>query len=312
MIVMFFDNMKAAALQVGVLYVMVLIGFLACKADIFTEKTANDSKDLLFYIITVCVIVKSFLNMEFNPDTALSFLTALGCNFMTFILGIIITMPVLKKKNHPDNPVYRYSAIYSNAGYMALPLASAILGTEGVFYCSTGIIAFNVLSFTHGSRLMSRENYKFGIKKLILNPGSLGVIIGLPLFLLNVQLPVVISKPIEYIAGMNTPMAMLIFGTYLANTDLKTMFKDKKIYFVSLIRLVIIPLVCIGIYRLFGMTGTLLVACAITAAAPSANNTILFAAKYERDTAVASKTVAVVSFISIITLPVMIALAQSL
>lgn len=309
---MFLENMQTAALQVGILYVMVFIGFVACKLKIFPEKTANDNKDLLFYVITVCVIVKSFVDMEFNPDTVSSFLIALGCNFLTFIIGIVITIPMLKKKNHPDNPVYRYSAIYSNAGYMALPLASAILGTEGVFYCSTGVIAFNILCFTHGCRLMSKEDGKFGFKKLILNPGSLGVIIGLPLFLLNAQLPEVIAKPVEYIAGMNTPMAMLIFGTYLANTDLKTMFKDKKIYFVSLIRLIVIPVICIGAYRLFGVTGTLLAACAITAAAPSANNTILFAAKYDRDTSVASKTVAVVSFISIITLPVMIAFAQAL
>ena len=132
---MFLDNMQAAALQVGILYVMVFIGFLACKLKIFPEKTANDNKDLLFYVITVCVIVRSFADMEFNPETASSFLIALGCNFLTFIIGIVITIPILKKKNHPDNPVYRYSAIYSNAGYMALPLASAILGTEGVFYC---------------------------------------------------------------------------------------------------------------------------------------------------------------------------------
>ena len=309
---MFIDNMQTAALQVGILYVMVFIGFVACKLKIFPEKTANDNKDLLFYVITVCVIVKSFVDMEFNPDTISSFLIALCCNFLTFIIGIIITIPILKKKNHPDNPVYRYSAIYSNAGYMALPLASAILGTEGVFYCSTGVIAFNILCFTHGCRLMSKEEGGFGWKKLILNPGSLGVIIGLPLFLLNVELPVVLAKPVEYISSMNTPMAMLIFGTYLANTDLKTMFNDKKIYLVSLFRLLIIPAICIGGYRLFGVSGTLLVSCAITAAAPSANNTILFAAKYDRNTSIASKTVAVVSFISIITLPIMIAFAQEI
>ncbi len=309
---MFFTNMKTAAMQVGILYIMVLVGFVCSKARIYTEKTAKATTDLLFYIITVCVIIKSFLDMEFNPETATKFLVSLLCNFATFTVGIILTIPMFKKEKHPDNPIYRYSSIYSNAGYMALPLAQAILGSEGVFYCSTGVIAFNVLSFTHGIKLMNKDSNKFSLKKLILNPGSLGIIIGLPLFLLNVDLPVIFSKPIEYLAGMNTPLAMIIFGTYLANTDLKTMFKDKKIYLVSLIRLIIIPVICISAYRLIGITGALLVSCAITAAVPSANNTILFAAKYDRNTATASKVVAVVSFISILTLPVMIALAQSM
>ena len=110
---------------------------------------------------------------------------------------------------------------------------------------------------------------------------------------------------------MTTPTAMLIFGTYLSNTDLKTMFLDKKIYLVALLKLVALPLICLGVYRLCGITGALLVASLITASVPSANNTFMFATKYNKDAFAASKTVALVSFLSIITMPVIIAIAQS-
>ncbi len=304
--------MKIAAEQVLILYVMILVGFLCCKAKIFTEKAAKLTTDLLFYIITVSVIIHSFLSMKLTEDTVIHFIISLLCNTATFVLPIILTIPIFKKDRDENNPIFRYACIYSNCGYMAIPLAQAILGDEGVFYCSTGMIAFNILVFTHGVKLMTKEKYKFGVKKLILNPGMLGVLIGLPLFIAKVKLPEILAKPISDFAAMNTPMAMLMFGAYLANTDLKTMFSEKKVYPTAFIKLIAVPLVCVGIYRLCGVTGTLLTACAITAASPSANNTIMFSAKYGRDTGVASKTVALVSFISIFTIPIMIALAQSI
>lgn len=302
--------MEIAATQVLILYVMIFVGFACCKAKIFSEKAAKLTTDLLFYVITVSVIINSFLSMKLSEDTARGFVISLICNTATFLIPIVLTMPIFKKEKDEKNPIFRYASIYSNCGYMALPLAQAILGDEGVFYCSAGVIVFNVICFTHGVKLMSKEKYKFGLKKLILNPGTLGVLIGLPLFILDIELPEILSTPISSFAAMNTPMAMLMFGAYLANTDLKTMFSEKKVYPAAFIKLVAVPLICIGLYRLCGVSGTLLTACAITASSPSANNTIMFSAKYGRDTGTASKTVALISFISIFTIPVMVALAE--
>jgi len=308
---MFLENVQVAATQVGILYIIVAVGVIADKLGVFSEATARKCTDLLFYIITPAVIIKSFLSIEFSAETGKSLLVAILCGFAIHVVGIGIVTPFFRKGDKDTNCIFKYGTVYGNAGYMALPLANAVLGDEGVFFCSAVVMAFNMFNFTHGIIVMSGDT-KFRPIKLLLNPGTLSVLIGAPLFLLSVNLPQMISVPIDYVASLNTPFAMLIFGTYLANTDLKTMFNDKKIYLVSLFRLLIIPVVCIGGYRLFGVSGTLLVSCAITAAAPSANNTILFAAKYDRNTSIASKTVAVVSFISIITLPIMIAFAQEI
>lgn len=56
--------------------------------------------------------------------------------------------------------IYKYAAIYGNVGYMALPLAEAELGAEGVFFCSGVLIPFNIFAFTHGIYLMSGESAK--------------------------------------------------------------------------------------------------------------------------------------------------------
>lgn len=308
---MFLENVKQAATQVSILYIMIAIGFVCDKAKLFTEKAARMLVDFLLYIVVPCMLVRSFTKIELTRHNLLMFLLSLLLAFTTHFIAIALNLPFFRKKND-ENPIYKYASIYGNVGFMALPLASEILGNEGVFYCANGVIAFNIITFIHGVKIMNRDGFKLNLKNLVLNPGIISVIIGLPLFLLQVRLPVLIEQPMSYLAELNTPLAMLIFGTYLANTDLKTMFTDKKIYLAAFLKLLAMPLLCIGIYHICGVSGTLLVACAITACVPSANNTFMFASKYGRDTGLASKTVALVSLFSIITMPVVIAIAQSI
>lgn len=309
---MFFENVKVAAQQVGILYIMVLAGVVCDKIGIFTEKTGKACTDVLFYLITPAVIVNSFLTQEFTRDSGIKLLIAVGCGFLLHFIAIGINTPLFSKGNKDENCVYKYGAIYGNVGYMTLPLTQAILGDEGVFYCSAVVMAFNVVTFTHGSFMMDKKAEKFDFKKLLFNPGVISVIIGLPFFLSGLKLPLLITKPVDYIASVQTPFAMLIFGSFLAHTKLTDIFKHKKIFLVALSKLIVLPAVMFGIYRLIGLSGTLLVALCISACAPSANNTVMFSAKYGKDTRLASQLVATVSFMSIITIPLIIAAVQTI
>ncbi len=309
---LFLSNVQIAAKQVGILYILVLIGFITDKTKLYTEKTAKACTDLLFYIVTPSVIVNSFFEQEFTKESARNLLIAVGCGFLIHVVGIIISTPFFLKGDKDKNAIYRFGAVYGNVGYMVLPLTNAILGSEGVFYCSGVVTAFNIMAFTHGILIMDTESKKFDFKKLIINPGMLGVLVGLPFYLLNINLPEIITAPVGFVDGMQTPLAMIIFGTYLANTDLLSVFKNKKIFLTASIKLILLPVVMYLFYRLFGLTGTLLIAMMISSSAPSANNTVLFSAKYNKDTGLASQLVSVASFMSIITMPLIIALVETI
>ncbi len=311
---MFIENLMTAAQQVAILYVLVAVGFFADKTGLFTEKAARLCTDLLFYIVTTAKIVQSFLAMEYSANTAKELAIAAGCGALLHIISIAISFIVFNKSPAGRAAIFKYACTYGNCGYMALPLASAVLGNQGVFYCSAVIMSFQIFSFTHGIWLMSRsetgEKTKFDLKKIIINPGTIAVAIGLPLFLLSVDLPIILNEPINYLAELNTPVAMLIFGTYLAHTNAKSALKEWRILTVAGVKLVLIPLICLGLFKLFGLSGTLLTALIISASAPTANNTVMFAAKYGKDTGLASQTVAIVSFISIVTMPIFIGIAS--
>ncbi len=307
---MFLSNMILAARQVLILYLIVAVGFAADRLHIFGQSTAKRSNDLLFYIITPAVMIQSFISMEFDIQMASSFGKAFLCMVLTLVVANLIAMPFFKKSAH--KAIFQYATGYGNMGYMALPLCQAMLGNEGVFYCSAGVVAFNILSFTHGIWVMTRDKEKteFNYKKLFFNPGVISVLIGLPLFIFDVKVPGPLNSAIDYVASLNTPLAMIFFGTYIANTDLKSMFKVKENYLVALLKLVALPAIMLVIFRLVGLTGAVITACIISASVPSANNTVMFSAKYGNDTGVASKVVTLTSLISILTIPVMVALSK--
>lgn len=306
------SNILIAAEQVAILYIIVAVGAVSDKLGVFPEKVAKSCTDLLFYIVTPAKIIESFFTLEYSPETVKGLAAAFGCGVLLHFVSIGCGILFFRRTPKDKACIFKFASAYGNCGYMGLPLASAVLGSEGVFYCSAVIIAFQIFNFTHGIYIMTsdRGGFEFDWKKLILNPGVISVIIGLPVFLLSVRLPDVVSVPVSQIANLNTPLAMLVFGTYIANTSFKSLFKEGGIFVTALVKLMLVPLIMLGILRLFGISGTLLTALAISASAPPANNTVMFSAKYDRDTGLASQTVAAVSLISVLTMPVIIALSQ--
>ncbi len=305
----FFGYMLTAFVQVVMLAMLIAVGFIADKTHIYSKTTAVATNNLLFYVITPAVIVNSFLNVELTAENGRGFLTAVLIA-VAFHAAMIPVIQLLYRKAGDDRPIFRFGTMFGNVGYMGLPLAGAVAGDIGIFYASAAVAVFNVFAFTYGVRLMKQSKERLSWKKLIINPGMIGIVIGLPLFLLNITPPDVIAKPIEQIGSLNTPLAMMMFGTYLAHTDLLEMFRRKENYIAAVLKLLVIPVTVVLLLYAVGVRGELLLAASVFTAAPSANNTVMFSAKYGRDTGVASKLCGFTTVLSILTMPVCIALAN--
>lgn len=314
----FFANALNVFTQVLILAVIVLVGFFGDRMGFFTEKTARGCNDLLFYIITPAVIINSFSSIRFSKENALDFLLAFLCALAFHVIAIVVSLFVFNKGERDRNVIFKYSTAYANMGYMGLPLSQAVMktvtgdGDIGVFYCSAAVVVFNIFSFTHGVMLMSDSAEKFSIKKLVINPGIIGILIGAPIFLLGINLPEIVKMPLTHMGNMNTPLAMVLFGTYLSKSDFKTMFKQGNIYVTALLKLIVLPLVAILGFYLCGVRGNLLIVASVFVSAPTASNTAMFAAKFGKDTALASQTTGLVSILAIATMPMCVALAMLL
>jgi len=323
----FLTNTLLALRQIIMLYVVACLGLAAERLSWFREQAARLCTPLLLYVVTPCVILRSFLEMEYSPAAVRGLGISLACGLLLHTAGIAFSEPFFRRPLSPEtDPILHYAAIYGNCGYMALPLAQAMVGSQGVFYCSVVILAFQLFCFTHGEFVMSggiphlRASAPLPPassplpplwRRLILNAGVISVSIGLPLFLLRVPVPELLKQPIASVASMNTPLAMLMFGAYLSRTRFSSLLRSKKIILAAFLKLLAIPAAVMGALLLFGIRGPLLHALLISASAPSANNTVVFAARHGRDAGYAAQVVALISILSVITMPLTIAVGLS-
>ena len=306
----FLGNLQIVAVQVIILYLIAGLGFAADKMKIFVQADGKRLVDLLFNIILPIAVINSFLSMERTAEhikgLALAFLLA----FLTHLLGVGISSLTFRKRPRMESGIYHYATTFSNAAFLALPLAESVVGKEGIFYSSCYVAVFNVFAFTYGIHEVSGGKAKINVKNLFVNPGSISVIIGIPLFLLGVKLPDFLSDAMSRVAACNSPMAMIVFGTFFANCNFKNIFAKKEIYFVSFLRLIVIPVTMMLVFKLIGVEGPMRIALTISASAPIATNTAMYSAKYDNDTALPSELVGQTSVFSIVMMPVIVALAS--
>jgi len=322
---LFFQNALLVLRQLVGIYLIVGMGIAAERLKWFPAATAKLCTQLLLYVVTPCVIVNSFLQMEYSAAQLRNLGIAAFGGALIFSSGILIAWRLYRGKKHPDtDPILHYASIYGNCGFMGLPLARAIVGDIGVFYVSIVVIVFQLLAFTHGMWVMNggavsneaagpkSQEVRFSAKSLLLNPGLISVSIGLPLYMLSVPVPALLAEPVRTVAAMNTPFAMLIFGTYLSRTRLNSVLRNKKIFLAASIKMLAAPAVLMTTLLLLGIRGPLLHALLIPASTPCANNTAVFAAKFDRDAGYGAQVVALFSIISVFTMPMILAVAMSL
>jgi predicted permease len=149
-------------------------------------------------------------------------------------------------------------------------------------------------------------------KKLIINPGLIGFTVALIIFILQIPVPNVIFQPITYMASLNTPLPMIIIGYHLAGSNVLKGIKDLNLLFASFLKLVVLPLITVFGFYLCGLKGTLPMALTICASAPTAAITTMFSTKFSRDTSLSVTMVSLTTLLSIITMPLIVTLAQYL
>ena len=305
-----FSRLTSVATQVAVLFILIGIGFLCSKKDIFDEHTVKHITHFILFFVTPTVIINSF-NREYDPLLVKKLLVSAGCAVTAHVLAIVLSYILIHDKEQAKRAVLRYGIIFSNCGYMALPLQNAILGTEGVFLGTAYIGVFNLITWTYGLVLMSGSLKEINIRKVFINPGIIGIAAGLLVFLTPFKLPVILASPIQHLANLNTPLPMFIIGFYLAQIKSFAVLKDPKLLLGIAMRLILCPLAVMGVMFLLGIRDNILPCMVIASSAPTAANTTMFAAKYEKDTQISVTMVAMSTLFSIITMPVLVTLAMS-
>ena len=304
------DAFLSVIREVAVILILIVIGYFTVKKGMFTKESLGSITSFLLYIVTPCLIVSSFLSAESGKLDGWTLLLAAVLPALSIVISIALSYLFFRREPLGRRRVLRFSTVFCNVGFMGIPLVEGIVGSEGVLYGSFFIAVFNIFCWTYGYVMMGGG--KVRLKALLLNPGVIGIVIGLPLYLLDVPVPALFVEPVELISALNTPLAMIVVGGYIAQVKLRAFVSDLAVYKMAVLRLVVAPLLYLALVWLLRPDETLLMSTVIQAATPVAANCVLFAVQYDSDAELASKSVAVSTALSVVTIPLLTVLVQAL
>ena len=299
------ESLRFVGTQVLVLFILMALGVLCRKLKLLSDESVKGLSDLMLYLITPCMMLRAF-QQSFDRALLRGFLITAAATAVLYAAEIGLAVLLLRDKNEARRRVLRFGAVFSNCGYMALPLLQSLWGSEAVLYGA----AFNAVHvfylWTYGLSLMNGGKEKVSLKKAVVNPGTLSTLLGLLLFFCSIRLPALIARPVEYLAAMNAPIPMLIIGYYLAGLDLRTVLRTGGEYAMLALRLIIVPLLMLAGLWVCGVRGVLLTTNVVCISAPVATIGTMFATKYDADPTLSAGMVAVSTVLSVLTMTLVV------
>lgn len=298
--------------QIVIMFFLIITGVISFKVRLIDQTMNKKLSDLVLMLVNPIVIFISY-QREFEATLLTGLLISLALAVVTHIFAILICYVVLpKRKQKADISIERFAMIYSNCGFIGIPLVNGILGSEGVFYITAYMTIFNLFVWTHGLITISGKSDRKTIAKALLSPSVIATLSGFILFVTRLLLPELIVEALTYIGDMNTPLAMVVAGVTIAQTDLLKLLKKIKIYYIAFFKLLFVPIAMLFLFLLFDIPEIVLLTSVLAAACPTAATINLFSIRFNKNYLYASELFAVSTILSMLTIPVVMMIANLL
>ena len=292
---------------------------------------AKGFSDVVVYLTQPAMIIYSFLDAPFNKRIIITSICVLVISMMLHTGYFYISKLFFKNAPEQQQIILRYSTIFTNAGFMGIPLISELISPEAAIYATFYVVSFNVYNWSLGCYMYSKDRSYISAMKMIFNPATIPTYIGLVLYiitglwtvpnvlkpaLVDFIIPVIKDNVLFLLKSTVIPMSMMMIGIRLAESNIKTMFKDKYLPVLIVVRLIMIPLAVMAVMKMVAITGIIpehiltpaATVVTISSSTPVAAMANIFAERFDGDAVYASKIVSITTLLSLLTMPMIAAL----
>ena len=298
-------NLQAVISQLIALFLMILVGYAAARAQLITPEFRLRLSSLTLNTAAPCIILSSVLESE---SGSVNMAAALGTGALFFVLMIALAallvrvLPVPREQRALDELLL----IFTNVGFMGIPVIQSLYGAAGVAMLSMFILVFNLMFFSYGVLLIS-GGLRLNLRALA-NACIFAALLALIFGLTGWHLPAPVETALAAVGSMNTPLAMMIIGASLAHSDLRAALSNPRLYRVCLLRMLAMPLAMLGMMALLPIDSVLGGICVALAAMPVAGICAMISDLYTPEDMTASHAVILSTLLSAVTLPLICAL----
>ncbi len=307
--------MSVVATSVIILFVLIFLGFFLGKGGVVRKDSIPDLSNLVLKVTMPVTVFCSIIDQQ--GDVNLSSCWQMIVFAAAFhMIALLITFIIVKIIRVPqeEEGVWLFSGMMSNNGFMGLPLALAVFGSQGMFIMAMGNVVTNLLIFTIGLKFLTMHyptRNKLSLRDMLFNNINIAVVLGFIFLLLNIPLPDVINQLLSYLSSITSGLSMLVVGLSLSRLAFKEVFSDRRMFVLPVIKLLIVPLVIILLFRVIPipinpMVKSILI---LTAALPSASAQSMITEQYHTNTAAAGRAVFLTTLFSVVSVPLLMLFA---
>lgn len=284
--------------QMAVIAILVLIGVYLYKKGIVDEYTSKRLSIIVMDIVNPALIMSCIItgNMTVSHQ---QLLVAIGMAIIFYgmlcILGLCI--PRILPIKMTDRKMYNVMTVYTNVGFIGIPLAKAMLSDNAMLYVIVCNVMYCLLFYTHGVQVIGGKKSKLELRKLF-TPGTIMALLTLVLFWFHIILPPVLANSIIYMGNATVFLSMSLLGVSIAKASIKEGLKIKGLWGYILIRMILVPIGLGIVLKMLSIEREMIQAFCLMASMPVANLPLIQAEKVGEDTALLSQAIVVTTLMS--------------
>lgn len=290
--------------QMGILFVYMMIGYVACKKEYFDQKFGKKLSWLVVNVANPMLAISAVVNNEEQIAKKDFYVTVLlAICFYAFFLILAQILPRLIGVQKSDIGVYKMMTTFNNIGFMGFPVIAAAYGNGALIYAVPFSIMFNILCYTWGIQTLCGGGEK-GNWKRIINIGTISGIISIVLFFMQIPVPKMICSLSAGLSNLTGPLSMLVIGISIAAMELKDLFTDVKLLKFALIKLLAVPVAAMLLVCQVIDNRLICEVFLVMMATPAASMCAMLSQQYGGDYELAAKGVALTTILSVVTMPI--------
>jgi len=277
------------------LFLMMVVGYICGKLHVIDETASKNLSGLIVKVGQPFLVISSLITLDFSFENlktgGIIFALGILVHILLAFFSFLFAFPL--RKNLNSGKLAEFAMVFTNCGFIGFPILKSIFGDIGLFYGAFYVVSFFLFTWTWGMIILARgrSDIRLTVKKALVNYGTIPCLIGLILFMLPFPLPDACKELSAYIGGLCTPISVLITGANLSRRSLLRMVKSGRVYYVNLIRLIVLPIMITTILWLFRLPDYLVVFSCVMTAMPSAANITMFGELYDIEPGTAAEFV---------------------
>lgn len=308
----------AIAVTMCKLFVTLALGFFLTKKGMLDDRTGKRLSALIVNAILPFLIISSVAGIDGDRGEVLTlFLTGV----LFYLIFPLIGWIVVRLLRIPVNlrGTYMCMIIFSNNSFMGFPVVSALFGSSAIFYSNIFHMAFNLMFFSVGMLLLRKDaeadGYTEGeplrpkdrmqVIRQVVNNGVIASVLALIIYFARIPLPAVVTETCSFIGNTCMPLSMLVIGSSIAGFPIREIFSKGRVYLISAVRLILMPLLVYFAIQLFTDNPMIVKIVTITIGMPVASLVAMGSTPFPEQGKEAAIAVVFSTLCSLLTIPVM-------